>query len=104
MSNDTGITNNYEAMRQELIDAGYTEDANGFWRSRNGFLAAYSAIFPSIDSAYRHLQEVQYFEALEVFVSKVANADFTATDLRIKGAAAYRKEAAAILAQYPKAE
>jgi hypothetical protein len=63
-----------EKMKAELKASGYTEDESGSWHWRDGFLAAYSAIFPSIDSAYRHYQEGQYFEAMETLIERVKDA------------------------------
>jgi hypothetical protein len=62
-----------ERMKKKLADNGYTEDSDGHWHWRDGFLAAYSASFPSIDSAHRHCEEQEYFEALREFVDRIAS-------------------------------
>jgi hypothetical protein len=58
-------------MKEVLIKNGYTEGKNGFWHWRGGEFGAYSAIFPSIDSAYRHYEEGERYTELEARLAKV---------------------------------
>lgn len=59
------MADSIDAMKAELIEAGYTEDANLHWHWRGGNFGAYSATFPSIDSAYRHYEEGKRMAELE---------------------------------------
>lgn len=59
------MADSIDAMKAELIDAGYKEDAELNWHWRGGNFGAYSATFPSIDSAYRHYEEGKRMAELE---------------------------------------
>lgn len=52
-------------MKAELNEAGYSESVSGHWLWRGGNFGAYSANFPSIDSAYRHWEEGKRYAELE---------------------------------------
>lgn len=120
-----------ETMQSELKEAGYqflpehfdgdsfsdftgwTLAPDGVWIEGGEFsyklysdadAARQKANDSTIEKAYAHLQQQKELVALREFVADVANADFTASDLRTKGAEAYRKEARKLVAQYAKSE
>lgn len=59
------MADSIDAMKAELKATGYKEDANLHWHWRGGNFGAYSATFPSIDSAYRHYEEGKRMAELE---------------------------------------
>lgn len=61
-------------MKAELNEAGYSESVSGHWLWRGGNFGAYSANFPSIDSAYRHWEEGKRYAELEAHNRRLLDA------------------------------
>lgn len=78
------MSKDYEAMRAELEASGYREGQNGDWYFRDGFISAYSATFPSIDSAYKHYEEGKRYEAM---LSLIQEMNIAANEYRQAGMA-----------------